>query len=246
MRGSLGGDALRLEVLSALGATKPSIAALRFKLPVGRPRRALLPPPRFLFEEAAVLLLLPRHVPTPRLAPTRYGQARPLTLDLGLVGLGLTDYSPSHALVERSAPGGRFGTAALTTLRMAAELLPEGCVLTLDLAQGLHPHAPTPTTALQPIPPLTQTPRPKAQAGESQPPNPNHDPPPPRPPPPGLTLTLPRHGSLVDMRRNSGRAPSVAATIEEVLLPGPAAVSESPNKALGHAAARHPGWLGPT
>jgi len=80
---------------------------------VTTPRRALLPPPRLLgqLHEAAVVLLLPRHVPTPNLAPPRHWQGRPESLDQGLVGLGLADYSPSHQLVERSAPGGRFGKA---------------------------------------------------------------------------------------------------------------------------------------
>eukprot|EP00964_Phaeocystis_antarctica_P117499 scaffold81321_cov45-Phaeocystis_antarctica.AAC.1 len=98
--------------------------------------------------------------------------------DVGLVGLGLADYSPSHVLVERSAAGGRFGREALATLRAAAELLPEGCILTLDLTQG-------------------------------------------------LTLTLPRHGALVDMRRDTGRPSLATPTIEEVLLPGPATYSPS-------------------
>jgi hypothetical protein len=42
------------------------------------------------------MLLLPRHVPTPRLAPPRHWQGKPDSLDLGLVGLGPADYSPSH------------------------------------------------------------------------------------------------------------------------------------------------------
>ena len=66
-------------------------------------------------------------------------------------------------------------------LRTAAELLPEGCVLTLDLTQG-------------------------------------------------LALTLPRHGALVDMQRDTGRPSLPAPLIEEVLRPGPA--SYSPSDAL--------------
>ena len=45
------------------------------------------------------MLLLPRHVPTPRLAPPRHWSPldKPDTMqDVGLVGLGLADYSPSH------------------------------------------------------------------------------------------------------------------------------------------------------
>ena len=65
------------------------------------------------------MLLLPRHVPTPHLAPPRHWSPldKPETMaDVGLVGLGLADYSPSHVLVERSAAGGRFGREALATL----------------------------------------------------------------------------------------------------------------------------------
>ena len=71
------------------------------------PRRALLPPPRLLgqLHEAAVVLLLPRHVPTPNLAPPRHWHGRPESLDQGLVGLGLAerDYVRARATVAPAA-----------------------------------------------------------------------------------------------------------------------------------------------
>ena len=144
-----------------------------------------------------ILTLTPTPTLTPTLTPaltltltlTRSPLDKPDSMaNVGLVGLGLADYSPSHVLVgrsrtltlalaltfnpdpgpnpnpnpnpnpspaltltltlaltpnpnqvlvERSAAGGRFGREALATLRAAAELLPEGCILTLDLTQGI-------------------------------------------------------------------------------------------------------------
>ena len=54
-------------MLRALGATKPAVPTLRMTLRMTTPRRALLPPPRFLgcLHEAAVMLLLPYPYPSP-------------------------------------------------------------------------------------------------------------------------------------------------------------------------------------
>ena len=149
-RGSLGGDALRLEVFRALVYTKPAVHALRsaFALPVGRPRRPLIAPPPFPPPPLVAVLLLPqgyRHVPAPRFGPAQpaafadWTPPPPLRRSAADAHAEPTpspaDYSPSHSLVELRSDRGaaRFGSEDTHRGLVAlAELLPEGCVLTLS------------------------------------------------------------------------------------------------------------------
>ena len=121
-------------------------------LPKGHPRRTLLPAPPFPPPPlAAVLLLPPRHVPTPTLAPGRHHGLHRLR-EAGWAGLaadsataecelGLAD--DAWALLEPSARGFSFGQQQRFELvEAAAGLLPEGCTLEVhpqhELLQPRH------------------------------------------------------------------------------------------------------------
>ena len=143
------GDILRLEVLRALAFTRPSAPTIKWLLPTSAPRKSLTPPQLIFYPPPPVLLLQPRHVATPFLAPPLH---RPAASGLRMPEWGFVDRPETFGWaaeggslelqfgsVEARVVGGAWGAEERFDLvEAAAGLLPEVRPLFLSLPFSLY------------------------------------------------------------------------------------------------------------